>query len=266
MNEYEAKVLDYHLRKVYFPTAFKFLQTHRGLRPGCIHTFMGTAGGGKSTLVRSLIIDIMGVSRAKILLVLSEETRKEFLTQFNQTGIQNRPEIDKLHIISELDLDNSVRTHNDFNGFLNFTINEQKPQILIYDNITTSKFYAEKRPNEQTDFCNWLKLLNQQVGMPFLIMAHTGAQVNDNLNRIIDMNDIRGCKAIVNLSHFFYIMQRFHASGNIYPTIRITKHREQDIGNAFYRFDYNRKMKIYHQDVSINFAEFKNIFKDRDTL
>ena len=81
----EIEVLHEGADRVYFDTHYNFLKAHNGFRPGCMHMFMGTSHGGKSTLVRSLLTDIclsgkdINGEPNPVLLWLSEETVLEFL-------------------------------------------------------------------------------------------------------------------------------------------------------------------------------------------
>ena len=67
--------------KTFFPSTFQFLLSHNGWRNGKVHTFLGVSHGGKSTLVRTLVIDAL-CAKKKVGLVLSEETKVDFLVEF----------------------------------------------------------------------------------------------------------------------------------------------------------------------------------------
>lgn len=260
----ERDTIEHYSNRIYFDSNFKFLNTHKGLRPGEIHTFLGTAGGGKSTLMRTILIDMLENTDVKILLLLSEEDRVEFLVQFNKSGYKHK--LERLHIISELDLMEKHKSNRLMWDAIRFHMKEFKPSIFMYDNITTSKMYMDLTVKQQGEFCIGLKTMCKRVNIPFLIVAHANAQVSDSVNRLIEMNDIRGSKSIVNLSHFFYIMQRFHTPEGIFPTLRITKHRSQEAKCKLFSFKYVDKRRIYCQDIEVDFKRFKEVFKSRNVL
>lgn len=264
MTDEEIDVLNHLNNKIFYQSHFNILKTHNGLRPGCLHTFLGTSGGGKSTLIRSLLIDFLENSEKDIVLFLSEESKLDFLSQFHKTGYKKN--LDKLHIISELDLSDGKKTDAEIWKELLFQISEIKPSLFVYDNITTSRFYMDKKPNEQSKFSWYIKKLCLDKNIPFILVAHTGGLINDSINRLIEPNDIRGAKTIINISHFFYVMQRFILGDTIYPTVRITKHRSQDIEKSIFKINYDKKRRIYIQDVALNFKDFKEAYKARNVL
>ena len=45
--------------KVHWYSDYHFLNEHKGHRPGALHLYLGVAHGGKSTLMRSLLIDAL---------------------------------------------------------------------------------------------------------------------------------------------------------------------------------------------------------------
>ena len=84
----EIEVLREMADKVYFKSHFEFIQSHKGYRPKNVHLFMGESHGGKSTLVRSLVMDACLSDEAPPVLVwLSEETPHEFLNELYRSGI-----------------------------------------------------------------------------------------------------------------------------------------------------------------------------------
>ena len=64
----------------HFSTRLSFLDEHKGLRKCCMHTILGRASGGKSTLVRTVIADLVENNPdIKISLWLSEESEMDYL-------------------------------------------------------------------------------------------------------------------------------------------------------------------------------------------
>lgn len=263
----EAKILKFESEKTHWPSAFRFLRAHRGHRPGNVHTFLGTAGGGKSTLVRSLLVDAMEnmpTQKTKIGVWLSEESRLEFLTELYRTGYSDKTKLARVFVTSELD--RNITGHKNALESLEQFVEENKLDLLLLDNLTTSQIYMDLNPKQQSDAAMNVKKICSSRRVPLLNFMHTSADVNDNLSRLINPNDVRGSKTIVNLTQFLYIMQTFVIDGHKYQTLRISKHRGQDPEHVMYRLTWVKRARLYCQDSPINFKDFKEAYKKRDTL
>ena len=69
VTSYEMDQLLEESKHVKFNSAHGFLREHNGYRNGKLHLFIGTASSGKSTLVRSLILDaVSGLEKGKKIL------------------------------------------------------------------------------------------------------------------------------------------------------------------------------------------------------
>tara|TARA_Y100001963_G_C6791397_1_gene455600 strand:- start:5668 stop:6513 length:846 start_codon:yes stop_codon:yes gene_type:complete len=259
----------------FFYSDFKFLNAHKGHRPGNLHLYLGVAHGGKSTLIRSLILDALKkVSVGKKVLVwLSEETENDFLIEFSmalKTLDQKDAEIlfKKLLIHSEMSFSKHFKNEGmatKFNYFVD-AINKEDVEICFFDNITTSEFYMDQPIETQSYFVKQLKEKTGECKKPLVLVAHTGAEVTENSHRLINMNDIRGCKSIINVVQYCYILQRFCINEFYFPTLRICKHRGQTVENKMYYIEYDKEKNLYFRDRHIDFLEMKENFKRRNVL
>ena len=137
-------------KKIYFKSNFSFLNQHNGLRPGAIHVLMGTAGSGKSTFIRSVIGDCLKINPAPVYTWQSEESVRELQFGMLSQGIDQKT-LTKLYVESELDNNNAQ---------LNEILNRVKitgSKILVIDNITTSRFYMDRKISEQSAFITKIK-------------------------------------------------------------------------------------------------------------
>lgn len=261
LTKSEVNTLNTVSKTEMFKTGFNFLKAHNGLREEKMHLFMASTGAGKSTLTRSLILDCLKNNADKnILLVVSEESIDDVKAEFSRTDLIDI-EKPNLFIIAE-------QTYPEENFLLRLGeyIKNNNIHVMIYDNITTSFLYNDKKASEQFKIAKELKKITQHNFLVSILIAHTNAEINDNCSRLINENDIRGSKSIVNLVEFLYIMQRFELSGHFYPTIRIKKHRSQDPDDKMFRLVYNKATKLYQSDLKITFKEFKEAYDGRDKL
>ena len=249
-------------KEVQFRSSLGFLNAHNGLRRGSFHLVLGTTGGGKSTLVRTLLRDFLfkkendGLSVA---LWLSEETVRSYKQQL----AKSMPSHDILlnaHAQSEQEIIN-VKELSLFEW-----LNTLQPDVLIFDNITTSELYEAKKPDEQIRFAKKLKAFTQKTNCATILIAHTSAEITDSVERLLTVNDIRGSKAISNLTEFAYILQRFEVGETFFPTIRIVKHRSQDLVHNLYLLNYDKRIRAFRDDTAIQFDKFKEVFSARNKL
>ena len=261
--------------KVYFYSDFKFLNAHKGHRPGNLHLYLGVAHGGKSTLIRSLILDALKRvdTDKKILVWLSEETENDFLIEFSMAlrGFEQKDAeiiFKKLIVHSELSFSKHFKNEPIKRKFEYFkdAVSRDDVDIIFYDNITTSCFYMDQKIDVQSFFIKEVKEIVGDINKPLIFVAHTGAEVTENSHRLINMNDIRGCKSIVNVVQYCYILQRFHIGEFYFPTLRITKHRGQSVENKMYYITFDKEKNLYVQDRHLEFEEMKDNFKRRNVL
>lgn len=254
-----------HIREnTYLHTNLGFLKEHNGLRPGCLHLVIGTTSGGKSTLVRTMIKDILTNNQsADVLLWLSEESTEEArkeMVSVNLDDFQARC----VTVISEQEY--SLSDTSIFRMEMIETIAREKPEVVILDNLTTSNCYNDLRPKQQSEMVAGLKVLAQEHQFALVIIAHTNANVDLNCNRMINMNDIRGNKSVVNLAQYCYIMQSLKLRGDLIGTITISKSREYNIKNHLFRLVFNSSTRLFDSDRAIDFNTYKELFKMRNTL
>ena len=269
MSETEQALMIQENQTVHTDSVFYFLKEHKGWRNGKIHLAMAPSGAGKSTMVRSLIWDWLINSQAyeKCFVWLSEESADDFKHEFAKLRLP-RELTSRLLIGSEQDTDGDV---NHKKLLFAEALKTVIPSIVFFDNVTTSQFYAGKKPEEQASFAMYIKRKCKTEDIPFVIIAHSGGGIQMG-NRLLELNDIRGGKDIVNLAEFAYIMQRFRVVDPMtnkeiyYPTIRILKHRGYTCENLLFKLRFNRETVTFMEDKIIPWTEFKEAFKSQLTL
>lgn len=245
---------------IYFNTRINFLKNHNGIRPNKMHLVIAPTHAGKSTLVRTILTDFVFRNKdKKVLLILSEESREDFLAEFS-SAVPVDNVLSNIRILSEQDwsetsledLEKNITEHIDYFGI----------DIVFFDNITTSKLYNDRSVKEQSAVSTWLKNLTKKTTL-FLIAHSLG---NDFNNRLLNENDIRGSKTITNLTEFLYILQPMYVGERIYQFINITKHRGQSIKNKFYQLIYDKDIKAFSGADAVDFEQVASIFRLRNQL
>jgi len=246
-------------REIEFRSNFKFLQAHNGWRKGNIHVLMGTPGGGKSTVVRSLVFDLVNLNpKTRIGYWLSEESIIETKVEM----FKNVSDVSKFNNIEfETEMGSKEDVVKKFRNLL-----EKEIDFLIIDNITTSRMYEGRMPAEQFDFAHSLKNYSYQKDIPVVVVAHTSSEISNNFGRQIRSTDIRGVKSLTNISQFFYILQSISLGESIFQFLVIDKHRGQHPKDKIFAMMYSLESKHYYQDKVVGFDDFKGIFKQRNKL
>ena len=188
--------------KVHFKSSFCFLNAHRGWRPSRNHLLLAPPGAGKTTLLRTLVADV-AASNKKVAIYLSEELVEDFWTEISYSNLTAEM-LEAVYPISESDIEN--KTARGVFLALSEHVERVGADIIFIDNVTTMKCYNESFKN-QSFVTECIKALAIKKSLPVLTIAHTGAQIKESYQGLIDMNDIRGSKDIVNQSELLYLLQ-----------------------------------------------------------
>jgi len=243
-----------------FKTHLNFLRQHDGFRPGQLHLLLGSTSSGKSTLVRSILVDFISSNPDQgVFLYLTEETKHSFRTAmaYDDHGM----DLTNLEVYSEQDSEASAEK-------LLFMLDEAAKsgtRFLIMDNITTCEFYNDRSYDKQSWLVKELKKNLQRNHISCLCIAHTatGAQAS---SKLIDGDDIRGNRSISNLAEYLYALQKFEKGKQIGQAIRLIKHRNHQPNENIFLLKFNKITKLFNQDLAISFEMFKEMFNARNKL
>jgi len=260
-SEEERKQYEDSLTETHFYSGLNFLNAHNGLRRKSMHLLLGTTGGGKSTMVRTLLRDIIFNPKndAQVSVWLSEESTADYKSQVAY-GLPSHDRLLKTQLMSELETQRVSELL--FREWLDMF----RPDVLIFDNITTSQLYNDKTAKEQAAFVMLIKKLTVEYNMATLLVAHTDAKATDTMGRLINLNDVRGSKSIANLVEFAYVLQRFEIGTNYFSSLRVEKHRSQELKHKLFSLNYNKELRSFVNDLPIQFEKFKEMYKERNKL
>lgn len=252
--------------KRYFKVRFNFMNGHCGPRPGDCHLFFGTAGSGKTTLIKSIIADC--AVNAKVLLYQSEETVSDLRLQTSKQKLKKEIR-ENIRALSEVDIaENRPEVLKDVELYKKYfaeQISLIKPAIVFFDNLTTSMMYERLPVDGQVDLYLWFKSFFKKIGIPCIFVGHTKTGVYDGQAHLIDLDDLRGSKIPSNVTPYVYIFQRFKISGEYFPFVRVRKSRMHQHEGMFHcKFDKERNM--YLGDSKMDFDRFKEVFNKRERL
>lgn len=239
-----------------WPSRFKFINVYNGYRPGFAHLFIGNTHVGKSTFVRSLLLDAALRPDAKILLYLSEESASDFKTELAFLGKQI-DDFKKVTIYSEQDNDPGQDTV----AVMKSLVYQVEPNLVFFDNLTTCSEYNTGNPSQQANLTQKLKRFFYAESIPWVVFAHT-AKGASSPRKLVEPDDIRGNQTLANEAQFCAGINKIEdADGAITSVLRILKSRGQTVLDRIYTMDYNPRMRIYTGDYKCNAETLKEWLK-----
>ena len=257
--------VDAHLlraRKIFHLSCFGFLMAHLGIRPGCLHGFMGTMGSGKSTVLKKIITE--SAEGARCLVYLTEEKVEEFQAGINAIN-SYAPVLANIRFIEQRSIREEGRSIQYYREGIERCVERTRPNILFIDNIATSLFYGDHIPAwEQMKTIQWLVDMAKRLDVAIFYVAHTRKDVTDNMPRLFTPEDIRGSTMLPIQTEYFYTMQKFKGNTKQYNVVQNCKHRHHDKASGFFLLHYDNGK--YLKDTKILFDDVDKIFKERDQL
>lgn len=241
---------------------FNFLNALNGIRPGRVSYLLGTTGTGKTTLAGSIIAD--SAKDSSVLVVLSEENVLRYAKGIYKASPQVSK--DNIKFISEKNIPEALRQdQKKILAWLEMHIIESGVRLVFWDNLTSSPLFALKfGPSGQEWAVIKIREICERLQVSFFIVLHTAKGINDNMNRFIEGEDVRGTQQSFISADFFYIFQRFSTGKTFYPFIRTVKHRGCDPKDKIHLLYFGNG--IYVKDSPSSFEEMNEVFLKRNVL
>ena len=244
----------------YFNSRFAHLNIHNGFRPCELHTFIAEKGGGKSTLVRAWVVEMLAQQK-KVYIRLSEEYtqsyRDDILSFFTD---QHEQLTENLFIDSELELTQKELGAN-YVTALRARIVRSGAQILILDNFTTSDL-SRNSPTTQERLAVDLRRLAYDADIPVIVVAHTEKGFNKSRG-IATGDNIRGNMTLSNTAGYIYTLTVFHNVTGKPSVLFIDKARHHSEANKrVFLLTYDPQLSTYTKDVPAMFEDIKAIMKE----
>ena len=235
-----------------WPSQFRFLNVYNGYRRGFAHVFLGNTHAGKSTLVRSLLLDAAMREDARILLYLSEESVNDFKTEMAFVG-KEVEFLKRISIYSEQD----DEPNQDLLEVMKALVYQVEPNLVFLDNLTTCFQYNNGGPNTQGAISQGLKRMFSGEGIPWVTFLHTAKGANDP-RRLVTTDDVRGVQSLVNEAQFCAGVNKIEdPDGVVTSILRILKHRGQTVVDKNYRLNYSTRSRVYTDDNAVNMDRLK---------
>jgi len=245
---------------------FHFIADHCGFRKGKVHCLLSTTSAGKSTLTRSILNQALNGS--VVTYYSTEETLRDSETFYAESGMTQTQQ-NNLGFLHEHDFTDIL--FDDYKKWIDEVFAEVVyfgSDLLIIDNITTSKFY-DPYPTKQGHISAYLAEQAANHEIPVFIVLHTAKGVSQSQSQIIGPDDVRGAKALANTAEYFYILTKWvntTAIGSqvINTFIQVAKSRLHKNSNKWYLLHYDCERNKYTQSIETSFEAVKTAFKNRE--
>ena len=255
--------------KRYFHTTFQHHDVHHGIRKGVYSVIMGTPSCGKSGLSKAIAVQAASTSPdTKVLMILSEESKADYAGAMLAYADKTGTSIDHITFYEESKMDHQkLKTHEQYLSALKDVIAGSFANLVIIDNITTSRLYGPSTAMYDQGKSVWfMKNLAKDLDIAILAIAHTRTEVSDNMNRLFTTQDHRGVKALGAEAAYFYALQKFTSNNNVFVFCSNLKHRFHPNASGHFLMKYDMDLGVYVGDQKVPFDKMKEIFQIRDNL
>lgn len=237
-----------------FTSRFRFLNDHRGLRQAELSLIIGPKGGGKSSLVRTMITELL-VQQRRVYVFLSEEKTQRYKAPIYHAirqgvGGKLNPSIilENLFLESQIDFDQNQANYDNFMNALEMKISELMVDVVIFDNFTTS-FICSMPFKYQAMAVTQFKRIAAKRNIVFLMVTHTG-KGTDIYDKIIDGENVRGDATQVNIGSYNYIITTFFRLDTPRVFLSIDKARYHGKANKqVYELFYDPEVGLFTKDM-----------------
>lgn len=236
-----------------------FLQGSNGLRPGEVSILLAPKGMGKSTMCKTISWECMA-SNAKCLHILSEEISGVYKSNIAETaqkviGERSGEKLDLLLFSSMLDWKESELTYEGFFYKLNEMLAEHVPDVVIFDNFSTSTF-GNMHTNVQFKAINDLRKMASETEMCFVIVLHT-VKNTDITKKILSGEDVRGNSNSTNTGSYNYVLTTYFGE-KPRAFIFVDKARYHgEVNQTYWELMFDPVSELYVKDKKVDRAELK---------
>lgn len=220
-----------------------------GIRPAELSVIVGPSGNGKSTLCKTISIEC-SIGLKKCYHLLSEEKTsvyKSAIASALKTACgNNSPDkfLECLSFESMLDWKPEELNIKYFLKYLEKVIDEEDPDMIIFDNFTTS-FIGSLNINVQGETIAQLRKIAAFYEVAIICVLHT-AKGTDLYKKVLDGEDVRGNASSTNAGGYNYIISTYFRGDTPRAIINLDKARYHPEANkTFWELLYDKASGVY---------------------
>jgi archaellum biogenesis ATPase FlaH len=237
-----------------------------GIRPNEFSVIVGPSGNGKSTLCKTISVEC-AIGGKTCYHILSEERSDVYMSTISSVfekmcdGKSPDKYLERLFFESMLDWDEKERNVEHFFTNLEDVINDLCPDMVIFDNFTTS-FMGELNINVQASMIARLRKMAAAYEIAIVGVFHT-AKGTDIYKRILDGESVRGNASTTNAGAYNYVLSTYFRTKPARAIIHIDKARYHSEANkTYYEMLYDKELGIFVKDKKIEYNDIKKILDD----
>ena len=246
-----------------FISSLKIFKATKGIRPNEFSVIVAQSGNGKSTLCKTISTEC-AIGGLRCYHLLSEEKTAVYKSTIASVfekmtnGKNTENYLEKLFFESMLDWDESQLKIGYFFDHLEDVINTLCPDMIIFDNFTTS-FMSTLPIGTQGDMVNRFRKMASAYEIAILGVFHT-AKGTDLYSRVLDGEDVRGNASTTNAGSYNYILSTYFRTDPPRAILSIDKARYHPEANkTYYELYYDRDLGIYTKDNKVDYETVKGI-------
>lgn len=253
MSDDEFNRVNNKLKERSFTSQLNCFNDHFGIRKAELSTLLAPAGSGKSSFVRTIILELAAAQKPTYCF-LSEEQVK-FYVQPLQHALRSRGFETRLvnkalkNILFDCQYKMS-KQEKDLDAYIYFleeTIKANLIEMIIIDNMTTS-FMGRLRIDDQARAVEMLKEVAVKFNVAIFLVIHT-AKGTSIYDRIVTGEDVRGNASTTNIGSYNYIISTFFRLDEPLTFLSVDKARYHSKSNKqMYQLFYDLKMGIFTKD------------------
>jgi RecA-family ATPase len=265
MSDEDKTEMDKARNKKKFYSSLGVFTSTMGIRPNEFSVIVAQSGNGKSTLCKTISTEC-AIGGMKCYHLLSEEKTAVYKSTISNvfekmTSGKSEKFLEKLFFESMLDWDESQLKIGYFFDHLEDVVNELCPDMVIFDNFTTS-FMSTLPISVQGDMISRFRKMASAYNIAILGVFHT-AKGTDLYKRVLDGEDVRGNASTTNAGSYNYVLSTYFRTNPPRAIVNIDKARYHPEANkSYYELYFDKELGIYTKDRKIDYETVRAIIDD----
>lgn len=249
-----------------FKSTLECFKITRGIRPGELSVIVGQQGNGKSSLCKTISMSC-GINQVKCYHLLSEEMSSVYKSSiykafyYAANGKPFNKFLEVLFFESMLDWEKTEMNLASFLAHIEEVINEIQPEMIIFDNFSTS-FLGSLSIDKQGEAIQSLRKMAAIYDIAIVGVFHT-AKGTDLYKKVLSGEDVRGNASSTNGGAYNYILATYFRVDPPRAFLAIDKARHHPEANkTYWELVYDKELQIYKGDKKVSYEYVVSVIEE----